>query len=111
MRNQPSRSTSPIATPPSRLGRWIFGTTSIDRAFERAQTGPASPAGDLLALGRGDAQLDALEALADARRDPCPPIDGERSGLRAVVAGQQANAEALVEALGDAGGSDEPERR
>src|SRR4051794_18374282 len=57
---------------------------------------------DPIALRARDPHLDAVERLADGLGILARAIDGQRAGLGAVVAGQQAHAETLVEALGDA---------
>ena len=57
-----------------------------------------------VALGPGDAHLDAVERAADGLGLLARAIDRQRTRLRAVVAGEQADAEAFVEAVGDARG-------
>src|SRR4051812_8208189 len=57
---------------------------------------------DPFALRARDPHLDAVERLADGLGILARAIDRQRAGLGPVIAGQQAHAETLVEALGDA---------
>src|SRR6185369_9220191 len=74
---------------------------------------PLLVGGEAIALRTGDAQLDAIERASDALRILAGTVDGQRPGLRAVVAGEQPHPEPLLERLGDArrqrrAGAEEP---
>ena len=85
---------------------WAGASSAPTTRRQRAPSAPRSARSRSPAsrspLGPRDAQLDALERLPDALRILAAAIDRQRAGLRAVVAGEQPDAEALVEGLGDA---------